>query len=319
MLRHQLAVRRIRMRKKASWLGLICIVLAGFGCATGGPPPAPSPPTSEPSQQAPFPAPSADAQPVAPAAAAPPVPLPIAVDPASAPQPKAFDVPKSIAALIEAKDRTPADRALDAGRHPGEMLAFYGVKPGMKVAELFAGGGYTSELLARAVGKRGKVYGQNNKFVLERFAAGPWAERLARPIMKNVVRVDRELDDPLPPDAKDLDIVFSVLIYHDTVWLGTDRAKMNAAIFAALKPGGVYAVVDHNGRAGSGVSEVQTLHRIEQSVVKEEIERAGFKQVDEAWFLRNPQDTRDWNDSPMAAKERRGTSDRFVLKFTKPK
>jgi predicted methyltransferase len=245
--------------------------------------------------------------------------LPIAVDPATAAQPKAFEVPKPVQALIDSKDRTPADRALDAGRHPGELLAFYGVKPGMKVAELFAGGGYTSELLARAVGKRGQVYAQNNKFILDRFAAGPWAERLARPIMKNVVRVDRELDDPLPPEAKDLDIVFSVLIYHDTVWLGTDRARMNAAIFAALKPGGTYAVVDHSGRSGTGVSEVQTLHRIEQSVVKAEVESAGFVQVDEAWFLRNPQDRRDWNDAPTAAKERRGTSDRFVLKFAKPK
>lgn len=308
------------MLKHASRLGLSWIILAGVGCATGGTPPAASPPTSEPVVQATPPvAPATEAQPVAPVATPSQPPAVIAVDPATAPQPKPFDVPKSIAGLVAAKDRTEADRALDAGRHPGELLAFYGVKAGMKVAELFAGGGYTSELLARAVGPRGKVYGQNNKFILERFAAGPWAERLARPIMKNVVRVDRELDDPLPPEAKDLDMVFSVLIYHDTVWLGTDRAKMNAAIFAALKPGGVYAVVDHSGRTGSGVSEVQTLHRIEQSVVKSEIESAGFQQTDEASFLRNPQDPRDWNDAPNAAKERRGTSDRFALKFVKPK
>jgi predicted methyltransferase len=94
---------------------------------------------------------------------------------------------------------------------------------------------------------------------------------------------------------------------------------MNAAIFAALKPGGVYAVVDHSGRTGTGVTEVQTLHRIEQSVVTAEIESAGFKQIEEGWFLRNPHDSRDWNDAPTAAKERRGTSDRFVLKFVKPK
>jgi predicted methyltransferase len=307
------------MLRNAPWLWLTCIVLIGFGCATASPPPPAPSPTSEPSQQPPFPALSAEPQPDTGPASAPQTPLPVMVDPATAPQPKAFDVPRAVAALIDAKDRTPADRALDAGRHPGELLAFYGVKPGMKVAELFVGGGYTAELLARAVGKRGKVYGQNSKFVLDRFAAGPWAERLARPSMKNVVRVDRELDDPLPPDAKDLDIVFSVLIYHDTVWLGTDRAKMNAAILAALKPGGVYAVVDHSGRTGTGVSEVQTLHRIEQSVVTAEIESAGFKQIEEGWFLRNPHDSRDWNDAPTAAKERRGTSDRFVLKFVKPK
>jgi len=151
------------MFKNASRLGLTWIVLTCVGCATGAPPPPVSPPTSEPSQQPPFPALSATPQPDAPAASAPQALLPIAVDPATAAQPKAFEVPKPIQALIEDKDRTPADRALDAGRHPGELLAFYGVKPGMKVAELFAGGGYTSELLARAVGKRGKVYAQNSK------------------------------------------------------------------------------------------------------------------------------------------------------------
>ena len=171
----------------------------------------------------------------------------------------------------------------------------------------------------RAVGKKGTVYAQNNKFIVEKFAAGPWAERLARPVNKSVVRVDRELEDPLPPEAKDLDAVFMVLIYHDTFWLKTDRAKMNAAIFAALKPGGTFLVIDHSGRTGSGSSEVMSLHRIEESVVRADIEAAGFKLDSEGQFLRNPQDTRDWNDSPKEAGERRGTSDRFVLKFVKPK
>jgi predicted methyltransferase len=108
-------------------------------------------------------------------------------------------------------------------------------------------------------------------------------------------------------------------VYHDTVWLGADREKMNKAIFAALKPGGVYAVIDHSGRTGSGSTETQTLHRIEESVVRKEIEQAGFTLAGEAAFLRNPEDARDWNDSPKAAEARRGTSDRFVLKFVKPK
>jgi predicted methyltransferase len=252
------------------------------------------------------------------AAPAEPAPVITPVDPATAPKAAPFAVSKSIEAIVAAKDRPEADRALDAGRHPGELLAFFGVKPGMKVAELFAGGGYTSELLARAVGKSGVVYGQNNHFILERFAEKPWSERLARPVMKHVVRVDRELDDPLPPEAKDLDAVFAVLIYHDTVWLGVDRDKMNQAVFAALKSGGTYAIVDHSGRVGSGTSETQSFHRIEESALRAEVERAGFKVAGEAMFLRNPADTRDWNDSPIAAAERRGTSDRFVLKFVKP-
>jgi predicted methyltransferase len=133
-----------------------------------------------------------------------------------------------------------------------------------------------------------------------------------------VVRVDREFDDPLPPEAKDLDAVLSVLIYHDTVWLKTDRARMNAAIFAALKSGGIYGVIDHSARPGAGTSEVQTLHRIEESAVVAEIEKAGFELDAAADFLRNPADARDWNDSPRAAGARRGTSDRFALKFRKP-
>jgi predicted methyltransferase len=136
--------------------------------------------------------------------------------------------------------------------------------------------------------------------------------------MKNVVRVDRNGDDPLPPEAKNLDVVLDVLFYHDFFWLGADRAKMNASIFAALRPGGAYIIVDHSGRPGTGSTEVKTLHRIEEEVVTKEILAAGFQLAASADFLRNPEDTRDWNASPMAAADRRGTSDRFVLRFVKP-
>lgn len=220
--------------------------------------------------------------------------------------------------IVAAADRSDEDRALDAGREPAKTLDFYGIEPGMKVAEIAAGMGYTAELLARAVGPEGVVYGVNSKWILERFAERPWGERLAKPVMKNVVRVDREFDDPLPPEAKDLDAVFVVLFYHDTVWMKTDRAKMNAAIFRALKPGGIYAVIDHSAREGAGLADVQTLHRIEEKTLRAEIEAAGFRLADEASFLRNEKDTRDWSASPMAAGAKRGTSDRFVLEFVKP-
>ncbi|MGK4004629.1 SAM-dependent methyltransferase [Sorangium sp. So ce1036] len=229
-----------------------------------------------------------------------------------------IDVPAALRAVVDAPDRTEADRALDPGRKPAETLAFFGIQPGMKVAELMAGGGYTAELLARTVGPTGVVYAQNNRFVLDRFAEKPWSERLKKPVMKPVVRLDREIDDPLPPEARDLDAVFLLLFYHDTVWLETDRAAMNRAIFRALKPGGVFAVIDHSGRDGTGVTEAKTLHRIEEKVVREEIERAGFRLAAEASFLRVPSDTRDWNAAPMAAGDKRGMSDRFVLKFVKP-
>jgi predicted methyltransferase len=226
--------------------------------------------------------------------------------------------PADAQAIVTAADRDDADKKLDAGRHPAEFLAFLGLAPGMRVAEIGAGTGYTSELLARAVAPKGKVWAQNSPGFLK-FVGKPWAERLGKPAMKKVVvRVDREFDAPLPPDAKNLDAVVSVLIYHDTVWLGVNRDKMNKAIFAALKPGGEYVIVDHIAAEGHGSNDVKTLHRIEEPVVVQDLERAGFSRASNADFLRNPGDAHDWNDAPNAAAEKRGTSDRFVLKFVKP-
>jgi predicted methyltransferase len=219
---------------------------------------------------------------------------------------------------VAAPDRSPEDRALDPGRMPVKLLSFLGVGPGAKVAELGAGGGYTTELLARAVGANGVVYGQNSKFILERFAEQPWSQRLAKPVMKQVVRVDREFDDPLPPEAKELALVVMVLFYHDTVWMKVDRERMNRAIFAALAPGGVYAILDHSARPGSGTADAETLHRIDEQVVRAEVESAGFRLARSGDSWRNPGDTRDWNASPRKAGERRGTSDRFALAFVKP-
>ena len=224
----------------------------------------------------------------------------------------------AVRAAVEAPDRSADDRALDDGRHPLELLRFAGVRPGMRVAELGTGGGYTSELLARAVGPSGRVFAQNSPFILQRFAEKPWSERLLKPVMKNVVRVDREFADPLPADATELDLVLIVLFYHDTVWQKVDRAAMNLSVFRSLKPGGRYVVVDHSARAGSGLNDTETLHRIEQSVVETELQQAGFVNLVRADFLRNPSDTRDWNASPRTAGERRGTSDRFVLMAQKP-
>lgn len=252
-----------------------------------------------------------------------PAPAPTAAPAEPAPAPagprevSSVEVSAEIRAAVDAADRTPEDRALDAGRKPAELIAFAGIRPGMKVAEIAAASGYTTELLARAVGPTGAVYAENSKGLIG-FVGKAWDERLARPAMKNVIRVDRELDDPLPPEAKELDSVFMILFYHDLVWIKTDRDRLNAAVFAALKPGGTYIIVDHSGRDGTGTNEVQTIHRIEESVVRAEVEKAGFRLIETATFLRNPSDTRDWNASPRAAGDKRGSSDRFVLKFEKP-
>ena len=154
--------------------------------------------------------------------------------------------------------------------------------------------------------------------ILDRFAEKPWSDRLSKPVMRNVVRVDRDFDRPLPPEARDLDVVVIVLFYHDTVWMGVDRAKMNRAVFDALRPGGRYVVVDHSAPAGTGVEDVKTLHRIDEDVVRNEVQAAGFRLADHADFLRNADDPRDWNASPSASGAKRGTSDRFVLAFVKP-
>lgn len=230
----------------------------------------------------------------------------------------AKDVPAPINGAINEEDRSDDDRKLDAGRKPGEVLAFFKVAPGQRIGELFAGGGYTSELIARTIGVGGRLWAQNSKEVMDMFARKPMTERLAKPVLSNIVLVEQPPETPFPPDAKDLDAVICVLNYHDFVWLKVDRAKMNAAVFAALKPGGIYGIVDHSAAAGSGLRDPEKLHRIDEEVVKQEVTAAGFKLDAESDVLRNPADKRDWNDSPTAAAERRGTSDRFVLRFVKP-
>lgn len=222
-----------------------------------------------------------------------------------------------IDAIVAAPDREPDDREADVRRKPAELLAFIGVAPGMRVADLGAGFGYTTELLARAVGPSGAVYGQNPAYVLERFAEEGWSQRLTKPVMANVVRLDREFVDPFPADLRDLDVVVNVLFYHDFEWMGVDRAAHNAAVFRALRPGGTYVIVDHSAQEGAGASGSETLHRIEESLVRAELEAAGLLLVDQAEFLRNPQDTRDWNALPWRSGQEQ-LSDRFVLKFQRP-
>jgi alanyl aminopeptidase len=223
-------------------------------------------------------------------------------------------------AVVEAPDRSDADGKLDSGRHPAEMLEFLDLKPGMKVADLGAGRGYTTELIARAVGPSGQVYMQNDPSWLSFLKEGI-EERFTHPAMqKNVARVDRPFEEPLPPEARNLDAVVMNVIYHDIVNMPVDRLRMNKAVFNALQPGGVYVVIDSSAKDGSGLSQTRTLHRIDESVVRDEVQKAGFKLAAEGSFLRNPQDARDWNSSPLAAEQagKRGSSDRFALKFVRP-
>ena len=227
------------------------------------------------------------------------------------------EVPYAADSIVQAPDRSDADRAKDAGRHPAELLRFLHVEPGMRVGDVMAGDGYTTELLARAVGPTGKVYSENPKWIRDR-AEKPWSDRLATPANKNVQRSDDELEQPFPTDLAQLDLVVDFANYHDTVWQKTDRTKMNASIFQVLKNGGRYAVCDSSAKPGSGLETAEQLHRIDEQVVRSEVLAAGFQWEADGDFLRNPSDTRDWNASPRAAGARRGTSDRFCLMFRKP-
>ena len=158
-----------------------------------------------------------------------------------------------------------------------------------------------------AVGPSGKVFAQTPR------PSPTLQKRLADHPQANLVLVERPFDDPAPPDAPKLDLITLVLNYHDITYLPVDRAKMNKALFAALKPGGHFVVVDHSGRKGTGITEGKTLHRIEESVVVDEVKQAGFVLEAEGNFLRNPADARD---DPSG--QPKVPTDKFALRFVKP-
>jgi predicted methyltransferase len=211
------------------------------------------------------------------------------------------------AAIIAAPDRSDADRKTDERRDPTKLLAFTGVQPGMTVLDMGAGAGYSTELMARAAAPNGKVFGQDDKS-RERFEA-----RAKTPAMTGVVYLVRPYDDPVPADVRNLDLITFFFAYHDVSFANVDRARMNKALFDALKPGGFLVLADHSARPGDGTSVASTFHRIEESVVKNELTAAGFRLVGEGDFLHNPQDARDTIvfRSPVKV-------DEFVLKFQKP-
>jgi len=217
------------------------------------------------------------------------------------------------AAVIASPDRSDADRQTDQRRQPAKMLAFTGARPGMKVLDMGAGAGYSTELLARAVGSGGSgVHAQESAAVMER-VKDKFDLRAQNPAMKNVVHLVRNYDDPIPPDVGGLDLITFFFAYHDTTYMPVDRAEMNRRLFAALKPGGFLVIADHSARAGDGVTVGKTLHRIEESTLRREIEAAGFKLAAEADFLRHPEDPRD---APVFHPQ--VPVDEFVLKYQKP-
>jgi predicted methyltransferase len=215
--------------------------------------------------------------------------------------------------IVASPDRSETDRQTDQRRHPDLLLAFAGVRPGMRVLDAGAGAGYSTELLARAVGPLGIVYAQDSPAVVGRPVDERFDERAKKPAMKNVVRVLRDFDDPVPPEVHGLDLVMFLFFYHDTTYMNVDRAKMNRRLFEALKPGGVLIVADHSAAPGAGTGVGKSLHRIEESALKQEVEAAGFRLMAEADFLRHPEDLRD-----AVVFRPKVPVDEFVLKFVRP-
>jgi predicted methyltransferase len=214
--------------------------------------------------------------------------------------------PEQYRALVANPIRTERDRGMDARRHPVELLQFVQVRPGMQVLDIAAGGGYTSQLLALAVGPSGKLWAQTPQ------PGAALKERLAANPQTGIVVVARPYDDPVPPEAAPLDLVTLILNYHDISYLPVDRDAMNRRIFAALKPGGRYVVIDHSALPGTGITTGRTLHRIEEAFVVAEVRRAGFVLDGEGAFMRSTADTRDKSSNLPG-------SDKFVLRFVKPK
>ena len=194
-----------------------------------------------------------------------------------------------------------------------KLLALTAVRPGMKLLDMGAGGGYSSELFARAVAPTGVVYAQNPADLGER-AKTRFEARLKTPAGKNIVSLARPFDDPAPAELRDLDLITFLFFYHDTTYMNVDRAQMNRKLYALLKPGGMLVIADHSARPGDGTSVGKTFHRIEENALRSEVEAAGFRLVAQGDFWHHPEDTRDFSVQPPSGKP----IDEFVLKFQKP-
>ena len=217
------------------------------------------------------------------------------------------------AAAIADPLRPPEEVARDPFRDPAAMLAFAEIGPGDRVADVRPGAGYFTRLFAKSVGPTGKVYAFVPDLTAPRENARADALVAAYP---NVYRMNGSLETMRFPDP--LDVIWISQEYHDFAlpFFGpADTVKVNAAMLAALKPGGLLVIVDHAGRPGTRNTEAETLHRIEGAYLRERIEASGFVFDGESAAVANPADDRTTNvfDSPI-----RGRTDQFVYRFRKP-
>ena len=230
------------------------------------------------------------------------------------------DVSAALAAAVADSSRPDSDTARDADRKPAETLAFSGIKPGDQVADYVADAGYFTRLFASVVGSKGHVY-----------AVEPTAFFKFEHFVKAVADLQGyAVSDPNETETtaaaleglkfpEKLDLFWISRNYHDLhdEFMGpVDIAAFNKAVYSALKPGGYYVIVDHSAAAGAPANVTETLHRIESSTVRREVEAAGFKFDSESSILANPADPRT---AKVFDQTIRGHTDQFILKFRKPK
>jgi predicted methyltransferase len=227
-------------------------------------------------------------------------------------------LPSYIEAAVTDAGRPDADRARDADRKPGDMVAFSGIKPGSKVADLIPGGGYFTRVFSKAVGPKGHVYAfVPDELLKKRATAADSIKTLSADSgYQNVSVIEAPIRGFNAPEP--LDVAWTSQNYHDLHnWApAEDLAAFNKAVFAALKPGGLYIVLDHAAAPGAPAEVTETLHRIDPEVVKTEVMAAGFKLVGSSDALKHPDDDHSTKVFDVAV---RGKTDQFILKFRKPK
>ena len=217
-----------------------------------------------------------------------------------------------------ADTRLARDVALDARRHGPEIAAFAGLKSGDKVIDLIPGGGYWTRTFARIVGPSGHVYGIWPKpYAMESGSdVKRYAAAAGTPAFANVSANIQPATSLTAPEK--VDLVFTSQNYHDypDKFMGSiDPAVLNKAVFDALKPGGIYLIIDHAAAPGSGMRDTDTLHRIDPAIVKQQVEAAGFVFDGESKLLANAGDD---HTKPVFDKTIRGHTDQFIYKFRKP-
>jgi len=243
------------------------------------------------------------------------VPPPPPPPPADAP----VVLPGFLAVALSDPSRPEADRARDATRHPGELLLFAGLRPGMKVVDLIPGGGYFTRIFSRAVGPSGRVYAYvpDELTALAKGRPPSVAAFVGKPPYGNSRMILQTLPDFGAPEK--VDMVFTAQNYHDMhlSFMGpADLSVVNRRVFAALKPGGVYIVIDHSAKPGTGLRDSESLHRIDAALVRREVEAAGFVFDGESRILNNPRDPLTANVFDPSI---RGRTDQFVYRFRKPR